>query len=235
MSCTIGNVTWNNEDILNELDNFLELYKKRPIENNAGGMSSPHCFATYFLLKNKNLPNIVESGIWRGQSTWLIEMTCPNSSLTSIDPNLHYRKYISNKVRYSALDWEEMYFEDISNTICFFDDHQNALNRIKHAKKKGYKYLIFEDNYPIGQGDCVSLKQILDGNLNEDKQYLLDNLKVYYEFPPVFKKEYTRWGVPWSNYLTQEPLFENLTNENMKYKIFDDDAPGYTWICYVEL
>ena len=97
MSCTIGNVTWNNEDILNELDKFLELYKKRPIENNAGGMTSPHCFATYFLLKNKNLPNIVESGIWRGQSTWLIEMTCPNSSLVSIDPNLNYRKYISWK------------------------------------------------------------------------------------------------------------------------------------------
>lgn len=46
----------------------------------------------------------------------------------------------------------------------------------------GYKYLIFEDNYPIGQGDCVSLKQILDGYLNEDKQYLLDNLKYIMNF-----------------------------------------------------
>lgn len=235
MSTTIGNVSWNNEDILNHLDDFLELYEKKPIKNNIGGMTSPHCFATYFLLKNKNLPNIVESGIWCGQSTWLIEMTCPNSSLTSVDPNLGNRKYISSKVRYSTLDWQEMYFEDPPNTICFFDDHQNALNRIKYAKKMGYKYLIFEDNYPIGQGDCLSLKQILDGDLNEDKKYLLDNLKVYYEFPPIFIKENTRWGVPWSNYPTQKPVFEKLTDENMKYKIFDDDAKGYTWICYVEL
>ena len=55
-------------------------------------------------------------------------------------------------------------------------------------QKMGYKYLIFEDNYPIGQGDCLSLKQILDGDLNEDKQYLLDNLKVYYEFLQYLKK-----------------------------------------------
>ena len=33
--------------------------------------------------------------------------------------------------------------------------------------------------------DCVSLKQILDGNLNEDKQYLLDNLKYIMSFPSI--------------------------------------------------
>lgn len=48
------------------LDDFLNIYVNRPIKDNKGGMNSVHCFATYFLLKNKNLPNIIESGIWKG-------------------------------------------------------------------------------------------------------------------------------------------------------------------------
>jgi hypothetical protein len=45
----IGNVPWNNNDIINYLDDFLDLYKDRPIKNNQGGMNSVHYFATYCL------------------------------------------------------------------------------------------------------------------------------------------------------------------------------------------
>ena len=91
----IGNAPWAKKDLLESLDEFIELYKKRPIVNNRGGMGAPHCFATYFMMKYLNKPFIIESGIWKGQSTWLIENTCPTSKLLCIDPNLHYRKYIS--------------------------------------------------------------------------------------------------------------------------------------------
>jgi hypothetical protein len=232
----IGNVSWTYDDIKICLDDFLELYTQRPIKNNKGGMSTPHCFAVYFLLKKLNKPYIVESGVWKGQSTWLIENTCPTAKIISIDPNLNRVIYISNKVQYTKNDWSTLNLNNTEQYVCFFDDHQNAVKRIKHAIKNNYKYLIFEDNYPTGQGDCVSLKQTFDAD-NVDSKYIRKYIKTYYEFPPVFKKNKTRWGDNWCNekYPTQKPLFKNMQKDVDKYKQFYDDATDYTWITYVEL
>ena len=91
------------------------------------------------------------------------------------------------------------------------------------------------DNYPIGQCDCVSLKQTLEEN-TEVANFLRKHIEVYYEFPPVFKQEKTRWGDDWTDlkYPTNTPIFLNLKG-NEKYKSFYDDALGYTWIAYVKL
>ena len=230
----IGQVSWNNTDIINELDNFLKIYNKKPIAKNIGGMTSPHCFATYFLLKYLNKPYIIESGCWKGQSTWLIENTCPNSKLLCIEPQLNRLIYRSNKAQYTKNDWTTLTLTNTDNTLCFFDDHQNAVDRIKHAVKNGYKYLIFEDNYPIGQGDCVSLKQTFSQN-NEDTEFIKKHIKIYYEFPPVFKHKYTRWKDLWdNNYPTKEPLL-TPNKDNECYRIFYEESRDYTWIAYVEL
>jgi len=78
----IGKVSWDSGDIKSNLNDFMKLYEKRPIINNGGGMGAPHCFATYFLMKSLNKPFIVESGIWKGQSTWLIEKHLPKCKIT---------------------------------------------------------------------------------------------------------------------------------------------------------
>jgi len=234
---SIGKVDWDRDDIKCSLDDFLKLYYDRPIDNNSGGMGAPHCFATYFMMKKLNNPFIIESGIWKGQSTWLIENTCPKAELLCIDPNLASRTYISKKATYTTQDWSKLNNNNPMNihTLCFFDDHQNAVNRIKRAVKLGYKHLIFEDNYPRKQGDCVSLKQTLE----EDKEIakiLKEHIEIYYEFPPVFKQNKTRWGDDWddTNYPTAKPIFDEIKG-NEKYKLFYDDALGYTWIAYVKL
>jgi len=234
-SVKIGNTPWTRKDLLESLDEFMELYKKRPIVNNRGGMGAPHCFATYFMMKFLNKPFIIESGVWKGQSTWLIENICPNSKLLCIDPNLYYRQYISREAEYTKIDWKNLDIKNTKNTLCFFDDHQNALERVQSAIKRGFKHLIFEDNYPIGRGDCISLKQILEED-NDTSNFLKEHIEIYCEFPPVFKRKKTRWGDNWDdeNYPTENPLFNQLEN-NEKYKLFYDDAPGYTWIAYVKL
>jgi hypothetical protein len=231
----IGNIPWSMDNIIKSLDDFVELYKQRPLINNRGGMGAPHCFATYFIMKHLDKPYIIESGVWKGQSTWLIEKTCPEAKLLCIDPNLYYRKYISEKANYTTTDWEELDIKNPEKTLCFFDDHQNAFKRIQNAVERGFKHLIFEDNYPLGQGDCISLKQILDKD-TEMSKFLKKHIEVYCEFPPVFKRDKTRWGDNWDdkNYPTEHPIFNQLKN-NEKYKLFYDDALGYTWIAYVKL
>ena len=41
---------------------------------------------------------------------------------------------------------------DRETTLLFFDDHQNAPERIFQAKRKGFKWCFFNDNYPSGCG-----------------------------------------------------------------------------------
>ena len=230
----IGTVSWKNKDLINKLKEFSEIYSKRPIKHNAGGMLSPHMFYTWFITQYTKFDHIIESGIWKGQSTWLFEQALPDANIFSIDINLSFRKYISKDVKYLNKDFTQINWSNLdkTNVLCFFDDHQDALPRIKYCKKNGFKYIIFEDNYPIGQGDCVSIKQLLEKN-GKETDYLKSVIKTHYVFPPIFKNDKNRWGVKWDIIPIKKPLLTSVDKEYLK--IYKKDAHNYTWLCYVEL
>ena len=136
--------------------------------------------------------------------------------------------------------------------------------RIKEGKEFGFKQFIFEDNYPVKQGDCYSLKKAFQHagfipsipkmnlkqktkNLikpvkqetippnSEDSSYLKSSLETYYEFPPVFKKTKTRWQDDWDENNYPTPEPLFSTTEHDYLKIFEEEAIFYTWICYDKL
>ncbi len=147
-------------EILELVEEFSETYRNRPIKRNAGGMGFNHCFAT-FCLSRRLLPDvIVESGVFMGQSTWILEQACPDAKLICLDPNPANRTYTSKNATYftddfSNIDWSDT---NTSNALCFFDDHQNAYQRLLEMRWWGFSRAIFEDNFPCGQGDCYSLR-----------------------------------------------------------------------------
>lgn len=265
---SIGEVPWTQDELRNAIPEFLELYNSKPITDNQGGMKSPHMFATWFMLKKLNPSTVIESGVWKGQGTWLIEKTLPGAKIHSIDIKLGHREYISDKVTYYQQDFNTIDWSEIGNkedTVLFFDDHQNAVERISQAAEQGFKHCIFEDNYPAIQGDCYSLKKAfmhagfkpvkrkpnsfrswVAGILIPQKMeavpanpvhenYLKNALEVYYEFPPVYQAATTRWGDAWEE--------ENYPTEaplfadisNPQYPLFAEESPFYTWICYAKL
>ena len=61
---------------------------------------------------------------------------------------------------------------------------------------------------------------------------LKQNLELYYELPPIFMPETTRWGDPWSNeaYPSKKALFESTFQDE-----YIDEMVHYTWICLVRL
>jgi len=156
----ISTPPWTRSEIIAHLDEFEVLYADRPIKDNQGGMKAPHMFAVWFIAKQLSPDFIVESGVWKGQSTWLLEKACPDAKLFSIDLNLGSRQYISHRAFYSDKDFVEQDWTDISDrSLVFFDDHQNAYKRLQQCNWFGFKHIIFEDNYPVTQGDCYSLKK----------------------------------------------------------------------------
>jgi len=231
---TIGVPPWTENDIKNKLDEFAELYKKRPIKNNAGGMKAPHLFASWFIIQHMKFENIIESGVFKGQGTWAFELANPSAKIFSIDILLKQRVYISDKVTYYDADFCTQNWDDLNreNTLCFFDDHINAFERTKYLLKNNFKYAIFEDNYPTGEGDVISLKQKFDID-DEDSSYLRTIVKTYYEFPPIIKLEKNRWKKEWDGYPTKSPILSSV--EKDLYQVYEDEADNYTWLCYVEL
>lgn len=272
-SVVIGQVPWSREELIGKLEEFSSLYADRPIKDNTGGMLSPHMFSVWFALRALQPKVIVESGVWLGQGTWFFERACPDAQLYCIEPHLERIQYRSNRAKYfeqdfTTLDWDTLPKDE---TLVFFDDHQNAYERVKTVKWFGFKHIMFEDNYPVRQGDCYSLKKVfmhagfkftpsdppsLKAKLRRktrallgitvsepveirpngvDAKYLWQNLEVYYEFPPIFKAEYTRWGDRWEdeNYPTPAALLSSV--EHAYQQTYKDEAVDYTWICYAKL
>lgn len=233
------------EIMLSHIEDFEKLYEQRPIANNQGGMNSSHMLPLYVYLKEIKPKLVIESGIWKGQGTWLIENSC-DAKIISIDPSLGVRNYISDKVTYLSTDltthnWEEILKEhgvEPSDVLVFLDDHQDFDKRIDFLKQNSLVNIIHEDNYPVLQGDCVSPKTLLDQNSNlsaEQIKHAKENIEIYEEFRPIFKSSVTRWGDAWNekNYATKDPLFEESDKE--KYPLFYDEHKGYTWIANVIL
>ena len=231
----IGEVGFTTEDLKDKLGEFAELFDKRPISDNHGGMDAPQMFGAWFLIQHLKPECVVERGVWYGQGTWFFEQAAPKAHLVCIEPNQPRVQYVSSKAQYLPHDFELYDWSNIphSETVCFFDDHQNALERIILASKFGFKHLMFEDNYPRSQGDCTSLKTILE-NGGKEADVVREMLEIYYEFPPVVKGENTRWGDPWTDdeYPTKTPL---LTERTAEMECFFKGFEQYTWICYAKL
>jgi hypothetical protein len=215
--------TFNNDNILKYLDEFTYIYKERPIKNNNGGMKFPHMFGFYFLLKTLKPEFIVESGVFKGQSTWLIENTLPKTKVLSIDPRLERREYISKSslIEYSNIDFINQNFTNLpENSLVFFDDHQNFYERLVYSYFFGFKHVIGEDNYPAIQGDTYSFKKIYSGSgLNDARPglknliksiFILSSHAFFKKIKRNYKKEIQKYDLSIQDVLETRNHFNNL-------------------------
>ncbi|KAK4413852.1 hypothetical protein Salat_2798000 [Sesamum alatum] len=174
-------VEWTKEDLVKGLEEFLQIYETRPIKNNMYGMGFDHSFGLWFITRWVKPDLMIESGAFKGHSTWVLRQAMPDTHILSLSPR-HPEKYLKKGpayvdgnctyfagkdfVDFGSMDWGKVMkkhgIKDHSRVLVFFDDHQNELKRLKQALKAGFKHLVFEDNYDTGTGDHYSFRQICD-------------------------------------------------------------------------
>ncbi|XWS20250.1 hypothetical protein CRYUN_Cryun31cG0084200 [Craigia yunnanensis] len=174
-------VEWTSKDLMKGLEEFVPIYETRPIKNNMYGMSFDHSFGLWFIARWIKPDILIESGAFKGHSTWVLRQAMPDTPIISLTPR-HPGKYLKKGpayvdgnctyfagkdfVDFGSVDWERVLkkrgISDFSRVLVFFDDHQNELKRLKQALKAGFHHLVFEDNYDTGTGDHYSLRQICD-------------------------------------------------------------------------
>ena len=260
----IGTVPWTDQDMVSAIPEFKSIYSRRPVADNTGGMKAPHAFLAWFFLSRLKPDLIVESGVFKGLGTWLLEQASPDAQLICLDVNFGNLMYRSAKAEYCEMDLSLMDFSerDLSNAIAFIDDHQNALMRMQQLRWKGFKRAIFEDNYPAGRGDCYSIKHMTQGvgftAPEGETKPLGKRLKaaVRNDHPehlvPSVPANFTHRNELFSNLKTLyegPPLFRSTntrwgdlwTDENYPTKpalLQEDDlmteAQDYTWMTYIE-
>ncbi|KAF3450720.1 hypothetical protein FNV43_RR06809 [Rhamnella rubrinervis] len=174
-------VEWTTKDLLKGLEEFVPIYETRPIKNNMYGMGFDHSFGLWFIARWLKPDLMMESGAFKGHSTWVLRQAMPETPIISLTPR-HPEKYLKKGpayvdgnctyfagkdfVDFGSVDWGKVMkkhgITDLSRVLIFFDDHQNELKRIRQALDAGFRHLVFEDNYDTGTGDHYSLRQICD-------------------------------------------------------------------------
>eukprot|EP00268_Persea_americana_P031291 TRINITY_DN3042_c0_g1_i4.p1 TRINITY_DN3042_c0_g1~~TRINITY_DN3042_c0_g1_i4.p1 ORF type:complete len:293 (-),score=55.47 TRINITY_DN3042_c0_g1_i4:307-1185(-) len=145
------------------------------------GMGFDHSFGLWFIARWLKPDLMIESGAFKGHSTWVLRQAMPETQIISLSPR-HPEKYLKKGpayvdgnctyfagkdfVDFGSVNWKRVMnkhgVSDLSQVLVFFDDHQNELKRLKQALKAGFRHLVFEDNYDTGTGDHYSLRQICD-------------------------------------------------------------------------
>jgi hypothetical protein len=130
---------------------FFELYQSRVLTDNTHGSGFHNAFWIFFFTRALNPSLIVESGVWKGHTTWLLSQACPKADLYGFDKSLKHLEYNQLNAKFFEHDWQTYQFPDFDpdRSLIFFDCHVNHAQRLIEAKSKGFKHILFDDNPPV--------------------------------------------------------------------------------------
>ena len=137
------------------------------LAENTGGMGAPDLFTLYVALKTLRPKVVVESGVFNGISTRLIRRVLPEATIICLDPRaIDAFGYVDASERttyHIARDFVDFEKLDLSaynrdEVLVFFDDHQDAYDRVLQSAAKGITDVFFNDNYPLDSGGHYTLE-----------------------------------------------------------------------------
>ncbi|KAL5075216.1 hypothetical protein RYX36_014200 [Vicia faba] len=120
------------------------------LDSDFGALGVPcyHSFRLWFIARWLKPDLMIESGVFKGHSTWVLRQAMPDSHIISVTPR-HPEKYLKKGpayvdgnctyfagkdfVDFGSIDWPTVMSKqgitDLSRVLIFFDDHQNELKR----------------------------------------------------------------------------------------------------------
>jgi hypothetical protein len=195
---------------LTYLDEFLDIYEKRPDKINLCGIRINHAYALFIAIKFLQPTSIIESGVNAGQSTYIMRAAAasPDTKIYAIDPleqpicgqkerwiDTINAEYFTGKnfQDFGAIDWQKKINDgeiDPNKTLVFLDDHLKVYDRFPTFMKFGFRHVLLEDNYKANEGATNydkagwTPKQMF-ARIDNDSKFLFQILESYAEFPPL--------------------------------------------------
>lgn len=182
--CSKGGNIWKNNELLRHLDSFLVAFEERhkvfktmdKSNHNVGGNGLFHSFILWATLKNLRPAMVVESGVYIGLNSWLIQKATEewNPTIVLLDPHrlgweplgAETRKMYDLRGADKFVDFEDVNWNAIeknrTNAFVFFDDHMDQLHRLRQAHTLGFRHVMFDDNWIAGVGSMFTIKNACD-------------------------------------------------------------------------
>ena len=135
-------------DIRARVQAFWDLIPSAPVRQRRGGSGFNGALQLYVAMRALQPDFVVESGVFRGLTTWVIRQACPHARIFCHDPDLSGLQYRDPQARYSTADWSTADWSvlDPAATVAFFDDHVAQGRRVVEAHARGLTRLLFDDD-----------------------------------------------------------------------------------------
>lgn len=134
-----------------EIEAFrVALLSACPTRQNSGGGGFCAGILLWTMARALRARTIVESGVFRGFTTWVLHQACPQAAQYAFDITFAERKRVEHGVIYHEKDWMEaaVTVPEREHAVVYFDDHVDQWRRIREAAARGFRYLVFDDNLP---------------------------------------------------------------------------------------
>lgn len=135
-------------DIRDMVETFWHLIPTAPVRQRRGGSGFNGALQLYGAMRALRPGFVIESGVFRGLTTWVIRQACPDAQIFCHDPDLSGLQYRDPRARYSREDWSRADWSmiDPKATVAFFDDHVSQARRVVEAHDRGLTRLLFDDD-----------------------------------------------------------------------------------------
>lgn len=146
-------IQFEKDKLSKDVKHYEELYRTVAISNLSGGMGFNNGLFLYVLLSHYQPKTVLESGVWRGYSTFLIDKATQDlSKILSFDINLNHREFFSKKASYFENEISQVNNIDFSTVdFAFFDDHVSIYDRLKLCLDNKIEIVVVDDDVGISQ------------------------------------------------------------------------------------
>jgi len=123
-------------------------YVRSPFRGKGGGSRFNNLVWLYSVARAYRPTVMVDSGTYFGASAWALRKASP-APLYSFDIDLSRLKRRVDAT-YVEADWAGYAFEeDLSRSLCYFDDHVDQAKRLLEARSAHFSLAVFDDDVPL--------------------------------------------------------------------------------------
>ncbi|HKH33723.1 MAG TPA: hypothetical protein VKA80_06105 [Beijerinckiaceae bacterium] len=133
---------------------FMALIGSSPVRQRHGGNGFNGALQIYAVARALDPPIIIESGVFRGFTTWILRQACPRARIFCFDPAPPRSRWRDPRATYGPGDWSGFDFSgvDLSNALALFDDHISQERRVLEAGSRAITRLLFDDD---AEAHCI--------------------------------------------------------------------------------
>ena len=169
-----NDLNYSGYDHIKYINEYEKIYRESPVKHLGSGFGFNEGLYLFSLLKITNPTDVIESGVMRGFSTYIIDKaTNENARIHCYDISFNRLEYKSKKAIYNNCDISEKDPSLLSNNLfALWDDHVSHYDRLQYSFAKKIKYNLFDDDlgflnfHSDGWPPIPSLQMIL--NLNKE-------------------------------------------------------------------